>query len=54
MEAIARRESTLDNPGFCTSCGAEHYECEPDATNYKCDECGKRTVCSPEIILGVI
>lgn len=34
----------MENLGFCIACGAEHYECEPDARNYECDECGERQV----------
>lgn len=30
--------------GFCMSCGTERNGCEPDAENYKCDECGERNV----------
>jgi len=28
----------------CIKCGAEHYNCEPDARKYKCEECGQLTV----------
>jgi hypothetical protein len=35
---------TLDNPGICLVCGAGHNECEPDATNYECHECGQHFV----------
>lgn len=33
-----------ENPGFCISCGAEADGCEPDASNYECEECGERQV----------
>lgn len=26
--------------GYCANCGAEKEACEPDARNYKCDDCG--------------
>lgn len=54
MDAIERRNTNLDNPGFCTACGYEQEGCEPDATNYECEECGANKVCAPEVILGVI
>jgi hypothetical protein len=37
-----------DNLGFCSECGAEHYQIEPDARNYPCDECGNRAVFGAE------
>lgn len=42
----AAEDSTfgMDNIGFCIACGAEHYECEPDATEYECEECGEHKV----------
>ncbi len=30
---------TLDNPGICLACGAEHMACESDAEHYDCEEC---------------
>jgi len=30
--------------GFCVECGAESYNCEPDAAEYVCDACGERRV----------
>lgn len=50
-DAIKRRQTTLDNPGFCKACGAEHDNCEPDARNYKCDHCGKNEVFGAEEFL---
>ncbi len=44
---------TLDNPGICLACGGEHNECEPDATNYECHECGEHYVFgAAEILLA--
>lgn len=51
MEAARRAQVTLDNPGFCTACGAEADGCEPDARNYKCENCGKSTVFGAEEII---
>lgn len=42
--AVHRRMSSLDNPGFCTSCGHEHDGIEPDAINCECEACGEPTV----------
>lgn len=44
MEIAEEQMYGMGNGGFCTSCGAEHDCCEPDARKYKCDECGKMTV----------
>lgn len=47
-DAVKRRLQSLDNPGFCTSCGAEADQCEPDAREYECEECGENTVYGAE------
>ncbi len=39
-DAVYRRMTTLDNPGFCLDCGAEAHGCEPDARHYQCESCG--------------
>ena len=42
----------MENIGFCIACGAEHYECEPDACNYECEECGEHQVYgAPELVI---
>ena len=51
IEACERRETSLDNPGFCLNCGEEQEGCEPDAERYKCESCGKRTVYGAEMLL---
>lgn len=33
-----------DHFGMCTACGEEHNCCEPDASSYTCEACGKNTV----------
>lgn len=50
-EAIKRSQTTTDNPGFCTACGAEVEGVEPDARNYECDECGEDKVFGAEELL---
>lgn len=51
IDAIERQETNLDNPGFCLDCGAESNSCEPDAREYKCDECDHNQVFGAEEIL---
>ena len=55
-DAIARRDSGLDNPGFCLSCGIEVDGVEPDAQDYLCEACGNREVVGAEhaLLLGWI
>jgi hypothetical protein len=50
-DAVEAQRTGLDNPGFCTACGADHYECEPDARNYECEECGETAVFGAEELL---
>lgn len=42
--------------GGCTSCGAWRDCCEPDARNYKCEDCGENTVYGAEelLIMGLV
>jgi len=40
MDAVERRMNSLDNPGFCISCGCEVDGVEPDAREYECEDCG--------------
>ena len=51
LDAVERRETCLDNPGFCTACGEEQDGCEPDARKYECEACGKKAVYGAEEIL---
>ena len=51
IEAVHRYNTTLDNPGFCIKCGHEQEECEPDAENYTCNECGEKAVYGAEQLL---
>ena len=50
-DAIQRRDTNLDNPGFCIACGEEQEGCEPDARNYECESCGEHKVFAPEELL---
>jgi hypothetical protein len=54
VEAVERRMTSLDNPGFCIVCGAEADGCEPDARKYECESCGKRGVYGAEELLLIM
>jgi hypothetical protein len=52
-------EAHIDSDdGYCTACKAwtNFGGCEPDARNYVCDECGKRTVFGAEeaALMGLV
>lgn len=49
--AVERHNTSLDNPGFCLSCGAEAEGCEPDAERYECEACDAPAVFGAEQIL---
>jgi hypothetical protein len=51
VDAVERRLTSLDNPGFCLICGAEHDGCEPDAENYTCASCGAEQVFGADLLL---
>ncbi len=42
--AVLRSRRSLDNPGFCTACGAE-------AGGYECETCGEPAVYGAEELL---
>jgi hypothetical protein len=42
--ACMRQLRSLDDPGFCLSCGNEAQGCEPDTRNRLCEMCGERHV----------
>ena len=48
-------EHSEEYDGFCTTCGEWTYGgCEPDAREYKCDSCGRRTVYGAEELIFLI
>lgn len=51
MDAVERRNTSLDNPGFCVSCGEDQEGCEPDAREYLCESCGEKGVYGAEELL---
>lgn len=44
LASVERRATSLDNPGFCLTCGHEQEGCEPDARGYECEACGESGV----------
>ena len=50
-EAVERHNTTLDNPGFCLSCGFEQDGCEGDMEGGECESCGEASVYGAEQIL---
>jgi hypothetical protein len=51
LEQLEPALSSDESIGFCIECGAEHYCCEPDAREYKCEECEQFTVYGAQEIL---
>jgi predicted RNA-binding Zn-ribbon protein involved in translation (DUF1610 family) len=51
LDAVRRRMTTLDNPGFCAACGANAEGVEPDARKYRCEACGEKQVYGAEELL---
>lgn len=51
IDAVERRMTTLDNPGFCIACGEEQDGCEPDAREYECESCGENKVYGADELL---
>ena len=48
---------TAGNVGFCTNCGQESADnCEPDAREYHCHDCGKNSVYGAEelLVMGLV
>lgn len=48
IAACERHMTSLENPGFCVSCGEEAECVEPDARRSRCDHCGERAVFGAE------
>ena len=51
IDACERRDTSLDNPGFCIACGEDAEGCEPDARDYECEHCGEHKVYGAEELL---
>jgi len=44
VDAVESSMFDCESIGICVACGAERDECEPDARQYECYECGRKTV----------
>lgn len=55
LAACMRRMNTLDNPGFCISCGAPQEGCDPDTEKARCETCNKMEVYGSDqlVIMGM-
>ena len=55
LDQIIEAVESDDNLGFCTACGEEVYNVEPDAHNYECESCGEHQVFGAEelLLMGV-
>ena len=51
MARLEEAQQTLDDPGFCVSCGTEAEGVEPDAQRYECEACGAPAVYGAEQLL---
>lgn len=49
--AVRDAGTSLDNPGFCTACGADAHGVEPDARQYVCSVCGEKAVYGAEELM---
>ncbi len=51
LEQVLRAVQADEGIGFCLACGHEQAGCEPDAQNYKCNECDENQVFGADEIL---
>jgi ribosomal protein L37E len=51
LETIVNGVKADDYRGFCLACGAEAFNVEPDARDYKCETCGMLEVFGAEELL---
>jgi hypothetical protein len=54
MEQIMAAVAADDCRGFCLACGAEAFNVEPDARNYRCETCDARDVFGAEELLMMV
>ena len=56
MEQIENAMMDLNNTGFCINCGDDGTLAEPGARNYRCENCGKKTVFGFEelLLMGIV
>jgi hypothetical protein len=51
IDQVTQAIESCNNIGFCLACGNEQDGCEPDAHNYKCENCGAKKVFGAEELL---
>lgn len=44
LAAVEAEMFGCENPGFCLACGVDADDCEPDAREHECENCGERKV----------
>jgi hypothetical protein len=49
--AVEASHVSLEDPGFCLTCGCEQGGCEPDMERGICESCGEPTVYGAEQIM---
>lgn len=54
IAACESRLTSLDDPGFCLSCGQDAFGVEPDARKYPCECCGATEVYGAEEVLFLV
>ena len=51
LTAVIEAVEADDMIGFCTACGDEAYNVEPDARQYPCETCGENKVYGAQELL---
>jgi hypothetical protein len=51
LEQVLEAVEADDCRGYCLACGAEAFNCEPDARAYLCESCGAHEVFGAEELL---
>jgi hypothetical protein len=54
MAAVEDSTFGMSSAGFCLDCGADADGVEPDAGEYKCEECGQMRVYGAEAVLMMV
>lgn len=54
LDALNKYAGDSVVPGICVECGATGHECEPDAHDNYCDECGENRVKSLLVLCNLI
>lgn len=54
IAAVESEMFGMENPGFCTACGEEAMECEPDARDCECESCEEPAVYGAEELMLIM